>query len=114
MIQLVKPVRKNVPQQPKYTFLDENNAIIDLTNYVSAAFEAKVQGAIYSTTVATIVSPPTLGQVLLAFFTFTTTGIWTIQFVCMDVGGGKLYGEPMQLTVIDNVDDMSLQELLTY
>ena len=41
-------------------------------------------------------------------YTFATAGIWVAQFYVTDVGGNKLYGEPIQVKVTPNADDAPL------
>lgn len=114
MIQYRNPVRLNTPQELDYTFQDMAGVIIDLTPYVSVSLEVKVQGAVYSTVAAVFSSPQTSGLVKTASYTFTAAGTWTVQFVCVDSGGNKLFGEPLQVNVYDNVEDLVIDQLLGY
>ena len=104
------PVRENVPELVRYTFLDENGAIIDLTSYVSVALYIKVQGTLYASIVADFLSPTTAGVVQATGVTFTSAGAWAAQFVCTDASGGKLYGEPIGITVVPNVDNLGINQ----
>ena len=113
-IQYQQPVRNNVLQNLVYTFKDEANATIDLTAYISCSAEAKLQGAAYASVAADFFTPRTSGQVQVDAYAFVGPGIWDIQFVCVDDSGNKLYGEPIQITVVKNVDDLSVGELPPY
>jgi len=114
MIQYRKPVRINVPEVLRYTFKDQDNNIIDLTNYATVWLESKLQGQVYSTTASTFINPQTSGQVQLLGFVFPTVGTWNIQFYCVDSMGNKLFGEPLQVMVVPNVENLSLDQLAVY
>ena len=114
MTQYQKPVRLNTPQLVQYTFRDETQTIIDLTPYVSCSLELKLQGQAYSSTIAAIVAPATGGVVKCAGYIFTQPGIWNAQFVATDGGGHKLFGEPIEIRVVANVEDLALADLAKY
>jgi hypothetical protein len=97
-----------------YTFCDQNGSIISLVSYASAWLELKLQGQLYATISATILSPATSGQVEVSSYTFTQLGIWMAQFYVQDGIGNKTYGEPVQFTVVANVDDATLNQILVY
>jgi hypothetical protein len=109
------PVRLNTPQGFNYTFRDQNNQIIDLTQYDTATLTTKVQGAVFATNDAMIQSPPTAGQVALASLAFTVPGVWDAQFSVTQTSSGiVLWGEPIQFTVVPNVPDLALSQLPAY
>jgi hypothetical protein len=114
-VQYSKPVRNTTPQQlGPYTFFDENNAVIDLTPYVSVSCQIKQQGVVYTTVAGTILFPPTAGMVEVSAYTFTSPGIWDVQFICVDGSGNLLPGEPIQVMVVPNVPDLALTQLPQY
>lgn len=108
MLKQNQPVRRNVPQRIEYTFVDQTGNPIDITIYGSVAFEAKVQGQTFSSVAAAFGG--STGLAFVDSFIFNAAGIWTIQFYC----AGKLYGEPLQVIVAANVEDMTTNQLLRY
>lgn len=115
MKQLALPVRNNSLIGPiTYTMKDQNGNIINLTPYSSAFMEIKQQGFLVATISATILSPPTMGQVQVASHTFSGIGIWQIQFYVMDNSGNKVYGEPLQFNCVPNEDDLTLNQLAQF
>jgi hypothetical protein len=113
MQQYQVPLRNNNAQVFVYTFKDQSNTVIDLTNAVLAFMEVKLYGQLYATIAATINLPPSAGVVQASYMP-TVIGIWTVQFYTVDGLGNKLYGEPLQITVVPNVDDLALSQLAKY
>ncbi len=113
MIQYRIPIRSNVPQLLQYTFKDQSGSPINLSNYVIAALEIELQGTAFLAFGASITNSAA-GQVQYSNYTFATTGVWTVQFRVMDIAGNRLYGEPVQFTVVPNVEDMTGSQLLSY
>lgn len=115
-IQYRIPIRRNVPQAiGPYTFKDQNGNIIPLTNYITFNCEVKVQGALYQILAAQLTGLPATGQVqTINPFAFPSVGTWDVQFVCIDGSGNNLYGEPIQINVVPNVDDLALTQLPVY
>jgi hypothetical protein len=115
MIQYPIPIRNNTPQKVgPYTFLDQNGNVIDLTLYASASLEIKQQGFVFATVPATIMAPATNGQVQVLSYTFVGIGIWDVQFYFTDSSGKNYYGEPLQIRVVANVEDLTLSQLASY
>jgi hypothetical protein len=114
MITYRTPVRNNTPQTITYTFKDQNNNVIDLTNMVSASLELKLQGQVFTTVTATFNTPRTAGGVQVAAYTPVGVGVWTAQFYVTDSGGNKYFGEPIQFTVVPNVEDLAVSQLPGY
>lgn len=98
----------NTRQKLMYTFHDENDEIIDLTNYTTAHLEIKAKGTTVSTITANFVSPKTNGEVEYDAYTFTVEGIWLAQFYVQDVSNNKVFGEPILFKVVENLEDLSL------
>lgn len=113
MIQYRTPVRINTPQFLTYTFTDQNKAPINLSNYITCFMEVKQQGFVFATVAATIQSASS-GIVQLSTYTFLSAGVWNVQFYCVDGGGNRLFGEPLQVLTYDNVEDLALTQLLVY
>ena len=113
MIKYATPVRLNTPQHCLYTFKDQADNVIDLTTYVSVFLEVKRQSGVSSTTPAEFNGPKTGGQVQLPTFTFTQDGTWYLQFYCIDSSENKLFGEPLQVTVVDNLEDLVANQPVT-
>lgn len=107
------PVRMNVPQDIRYIFRDPDQVIIDLSAYTSVVLETKLQGAVYSTVTAAFDGAKTTGAVRVASLSFTTAGVWDLQFVADD-GTNKLFGEPVQIKVVRNVENLDLNQLPQY
>lgn len=115
MIQWRISVRRNTPQIiGPYTFKDQDEVVIDLTPYVSVWLLIKHQGELVATLPAVVVSPATAGQAKVASYTFASVGTWSVQFYAQDGAGNKVFGEPLQLKVVANVDDLTLSQLLVY
>lgn len=113
MIQYRTLVRINTAQKIKYTFKDQNGAVINLTDYVSAFLEVKRQGDTFDTVDANITNAIG-GQVEVSTLVFDTAGVWEIQFYVMDAGGNTVFGEPIRFRAVLNVEDAALNELLPY
>lgn len=75
------------------------------------SLEVKVVGQA-AVTVAGTITDAVAGVVKVDAYTFDTSGVWTAQFFCTDGSGNKLYGEPLQFNVVDNVDNMGLNGTL--
>lgn len=98
-------VRARVPQKLTYTFFDETNTIIDLTNYPTCKVMAILDGQVKADTAGQLVGLPTAGTVT-ASLPFPTPGVWQAQFVAYDTINRPLYGEPIQVKVAANEDDV--------
>lgn len=109
MIQYGTKVPNNTPQSLTYTFLDQNKNVLNLSNYVSVWLELKLYGQVYIVVPASF-SNQTLGVVTTPFYTFTSPGVWDVQFYCLDGTNNKLYGESLQIVVKPNVDDLALTQ----
>ena len=115
MIQYRIPIRNNTPQPLVYTFKDQNQNIIDLTNYVSASVEIKQGGQVLATLAASFVTPKTGGQVkYLPAYTFIGLGPWSVQFFVQDGSGNRVFGDILLITVVPNVEDLGLTQNPTY
>ena len=115
MIQYRIPIRNNTPQPLQYTFKDQNNVVIDLTNYQAVFVEIKQQGQASVTLAASFLGLRTSGQVQYApSFTFTSIGIWTIQFHILDPAGNRVFGDILRITVVPNNEDLGTTQLPSY
>lgn len=114
MKQLRQPVRKRVPQRLEYTFKDGGAAIIALDAYLTANLDVKLNGQLYDTMSASFVAPRSSGKVEKAVYVFDEAGVWQVQFWCETTEGSPLFGEPIEILVVENVEDLSLDELLKY
>jgi hypothetical protein len=112
IIQYLFPVRNNVPQSLVYAYTDQNGNVIDLGNYVSVFVEIKQQDTIYSKLPAAFESQ--VDGLVACTYTFVGVGVWTVQFLCVDGGGNELFGEPIQITVVPNTEDLALSQLPNY
>lgn len=113
MIQYRPKVRKDTPQRLVYVFRDQNKAVIDLGGYTSVSFQAKRQGATNAAVSADFVSKPA-GSVSMESYTFAATGLWHAQFFCTHPDGHKLYGEPIEITVVPNTNDLGTDDGMSY
>lgn len=113
MIQEQIPVRLNNPITHSYQFLDQDRTVISLSTYVYVFLEIKLQGQVFQSVSAQF-DNQTQGTVKLVSYAYTTTGIWTAQFYCVDGFGNKLWGEPVQFRVVPNVEDLGLSDLAKY
>lgn len=113
-IQYRTPVRLYNYQRLTYTFLDGNNTPIDLSTYSTCAVELKLGGDSTFTTAPAGIPDPTNGVAQLNSVFFAAPGVWTAQFYVADIGGVKLYGEPIQFRVVKNVEDAGIGQLLPY
>jgi hypothetical protein len=113
MIQYRKPIRNNSNQQFSYTFKDENGSLVDLSSAVSVYLELKLQGIVFTTVPAVVVSA-VAGTVSVASYKLTGLGPWTAQFFAVDFLGTIVPGEPIQFEVVSNVEDLLLDELANY
>lgn len=114
-VQYIIPIRLNTPQViGPYTFVDQDGVVIPLDDYVSCMLELKKQGVIYDSIASVILTPASEGKVKLASYTFVAQGIWDLQFYVTDGSGNRVFGEPLQIRVVKNVEDLSLSELAKY
>lgn len=113
MIEYRKKIRRQTPQTIQYTFKDHNKSIIPLTDYAVVVIEAKCQDQVMIATDAEF-QDKSLGTVISYRFKFPTIGVWDVQFYCVDHYGDRLYGEPLQLRVVKNVDDLDAGEITNY
>lgn len=104
------PVRMNTPQRLDYVFRDLSDAVIDLTSYLSVSLLVKREGEELITLVADF-GTRTAGAVFYDAYQFLTEGSWTAQFVALNAASKPVYGEPVRMTVVKNVDDLALDEL---
>lgn len=107
------PVRASTPQLLTYTFLDETRTVIDLTNFFTVVVELSNGGLVPPLVLAASFSGSKTLGVVQANESFPSAGIWQAQFVCKDSFGNRLEGEPIQVRVVSNIDDLTGQ-LLSY
>ena len=108
------PARMNSPHQFFYTFRDQDLNVIDLTDYTVVYFTVKRQDDNYESFEATFDGSKTLGKVKFATYSFTHEGLYNVQFVVADSVGQKRWGDPAQVTVVKNVDDLTTSELMNF
>lgn len=109
-----KDVRARVPQRMNYTFYDETNAIIDLTNYSVVKIILRLDGHDDTIMAGQFNGAKTTGRVY-ADVPFYPHGIWQAQFLATSVNADPLYGEPIQVKVRANEDDLSAADpILSY
>ena len=95
--------RNRVPQVFTYTFLDQNQQNINLTNYITAVMEVSKKGIQgFTTYTASIIAP---SQVQGESWTPTIPGFYFVQFYVADIDGNRLYGAPFGFQVEANLDD---------
>jgi hypothetical protein len=112
VIQLREKVRRNSPQYLEYQFCN-NTTPLDLTDYTDARLEAKVQGKYYVLSEAEFMDRVN-GKVKVERYKFMWVGVWDIQFFVVNPTGDRVYGEPMQFTVVKNVDDLDLDQITDF
>ena len=98
-----------------YTFRKLENGMmepISLMDYATVTLLTKRTGAAYGTVAASFDGNKLFGKVL-ANVKFTAAGIWDLQFVATKGDGiTKLFGEPLQVTVAKNIDELTTEEIL--
>lgn len=107
------PVRASTPQLLTYTFLDETRTVIDLTNFFTVVVELSNGGLVPPLVLAASFNGSKTLGVVQANESFPSAGIWQAQFVCKDSFGNRLEGEPIQIRVVSNIDDL-IGQLLSY
>lgn len=105
------PVRKDSPVSFDTAFKNPmTRQAIDLSGYQSVHIEVKKQGGTYDTVDAEF-GDRTLGEAFLVGFEFDESGDWTVQFYAVNANGKRVYGEPIRITVADNVRDLAVNDL---
>jgi hypothetical protein len=113
MIQFRTPVRNKTPQYIQYIFLDVNQTPIDLSTYISCFMEMKLQGVVYGAVQANFISAAA-GLVAMPSYSFSGVGVWDIQFNAEDPAGNRIFGDVLQITVVPNVEDLTIEQLAQY
>jgi hypothetical protein len=109
--QLRWPARKLSPHRIENVVRDpETDAIADLTDYTIATLLAKPQDGALVTLSAQFGSRPA-GEVFYPGYKFPTAGDWTLQFKIYTTFGDAVYGDPVRVTVAENLDDLDAEEL---
>jgi hypothetical protein len=110
------PVRANTPQRFEYTFRDQANAVIDISDYDNCYLMVKRQGDAYDPADWMIVAEKdvgTPGKVFYDGFAFGD-GEWVAQFKVQLGTGEAIYGEPLRLKVVLNIEDLAPDDLPEY
>lgn len=111
MIEMREKVRRNSPQYIEYQFRDMNRQAIDLTDFLFTKMEAKMQGKLYVESEAEFAADRTTGKVFIPRYKFMWAGLWDIQFYAVNETGDRVYGEPIQFTVVKNVSDLDIDQI---
>jgi hypothetical protein len=96
------PVRAGTPQSLNYTFTDQNQNPINLAGYTISLL-LQLQGQAAPVTLGAQIVSSVAGTVTCPY-TFATPGIWQAQFLAQNQNGPPVYGEPVQVRVVSNVD----------
>lgn len=112
MYQHRHPVRLDTPQLVKFTFRDQGMAIIPLGGYTSVSLLVKREGLAYTSLAAEFDGAKAEGKVKYEGLTFDIGGTWNLQFVAVDNLGHKLYGDPAEVKVTENVDSIPVANIL--
>lgn len=114
MKQFRKPVRKDDPRLISYTFRDLAGVVIDLTDRFTVLLKVKKVGGTYETVTAEFDGAKTTGKVKYSGYAFAAAGIYNIQFDALDSFLNQLHGDPAQVTVVNNVEDLGTDDLMVY
>jgi hypothetical protein len=105
------PIRKDSPVSFDTVFKNPmTRMVINLSGYVSVSVEIKRQDGAYEAVEAEF-GYQTLGEAFLVGYEFDMAGDWTVQFVATNASGGEVFGEPIRITVAENVRDLDTDEL---
>jgi hypothetical protein len=108
-----QPVRMSDPQVVSYRYRDQDGVTIDLTNYVAVYLLVKYQNAVYETAVGRF-EDKVAGKVAFDDYVFQFNGIWVLQFVSVDGLNKTRHGDPAQVKVVKNTEDLVGEELMPY
>jgi hypothetical protein len=105
------PIRKDSPVSFDTAFKNPmTRAVIDLSGYTSVHVEVKKQDGTYEELEAEF-GDQTLGEAFYVGYEFEEAGDWTVQFYVVNASGRRVYGEPIRITVAENVRDLDTDEL---
>jgi len=109
-----KPVRAGNKILLEYIFRDRTGGIITLAGLSYVNVIAKLEGTAITTTLASFDVDRSTGRVYKEGFSFTSSGIWTVQFVAYDGAGVPIKGDPAKIKVAKNLDSINSGEELVY